>query len=75
MITDEDPLRGLLFYYDLGFSHTLHVLKEGIRRGEEETIQSQLMITKDAPWQDGRCANDYALEYTRPSQGSTHPCF
>ena len=28
MITDEDPLRGLLFYWDLGFSHTLHVLKE-----------------------------------------------
>ena len=22
MITDEDPLRGLLFYWDLGFSHT-----------------------------------------------------
>ena len=28
MITDEDPLRGLLFYKDLGLSHTLHVLKE-----------------------------------------------
>ena len=27
MITDEDPLRGLLFYQDLGFSLTLHVLK------------------------------------------------
>jgi len=26
MITDEDPLRGLLFYQDLGFSRTLHVL-------------------------------------------------
>jgi len=26
MITDEDPLQGLLFYWDLGFSHTLHVL-------------------------------------------------
>ena len=24
MITDEDPLRGLLFYQDLGFSPTLH---------------------------------------------------
>jgi len=24
MITDEDPLRGLLIYQDLGFSHTLH---------------------------------------------------
>ena len=32
MITDEDPLRGLLFYLDLGFSHTLHVLEER-RRG------------------------------------------
>ena len=30
MITDEDPLRGLLFYLDLGFSHTLHVLKKGV---------------------------------------------
>ena len=26
MITDVDPLRGLLFYQDLGFSLTLHVL-------------------------------------------------
>ena len=26
MITEEDPLRGLLFYSDLGFSHTLRVL-------------------------------------------------
>ena len=29
MITDEDPLRGLLFSWDLGFSHKLHVLKKG----------------------------------------------
>jgi hypothetical protein len=28
LITDEDPLRRLLFYWDLGFSHTLHILKE-----------------------------------------------
>jgi len=28
MTTDEYPLRVLLFYWDLGFSHTLHVLKE-----------------------------------------------
>ena len=28
MITDEEPLQELLFYKDLGFSHTLHVLKE-----------------------------------------------
>ena len=28
MITDEDPLQGLLFYYqEIGFSHTLHVLR------------------------------------------------
>ena len=27
MIVDEDPLRGLIFYKDLGFSPTLHVLK------------------------------------------------
>jgi len=26
MITDEDALRGMLFYWDLGFSHALHVL-------------------------------------------------
>ena len=25
MITDEDPLRGLLFYEDLGFSHTAYL--------------------------------------------------
>ena len=31
MITGADPLRGL-FYYDLGFSHTLHVLQERRRR-------------------------------------------
>ena len=33
MIRDEDPLRGLLFYKDLGFSHTLHVLKTGTGKG------------------------------------------
>ena len=27
MIIDEDPLRGLLFYQDLSFSHILHLLK------------------------------------------------
>ena len=32
IITDEDPLRGLLVYWDLGFSHTLHVL---VPRGEK----------------------------------------
>jgi len=40
MITDEDPLRGLLFYEDLGFSHTLHVLKERRRRCEHLAGQS-----------------------------------
>ena len=34
MITDKDPLRGLLFYWDLGLSLTLHVLKERRRRCE-----------------------------------------
>ena len=29
MNTDEDPLRGLLFYQDLGFAHTLHVYTSG----------------------------------------------
>ena len=28
MLTDEDPLRELLFYWGLDFSHTLHVLKD-----------------------------------------------
>ena len=31
MIIDKDPLLGLLFYEDIGFSHTLHVL-EKVRR-------------------------------------------
>ena len=34
MTTDEDPLRGLLFCKDLGFSLTLHVLEERRRRCE-----------------------------------------
>ena len=34
MITGEDPLRGLLFYWDLSFSHTLHVLEERRRKCE-----------------------------------------
>ena len=32
MITDEDPLLGLLFLKDLGSSHTRHVLTERRRR-------------------------------------------
>ena len=28
IISDEDPLRGSLFCWDLGFSHTLHLFKE-----------------------------------------------
>ena len=28
MLTDEEPLRELLFYWGLDFSHTLHVLKD-----------------------------------------------
>jgi len=39
MITDEDPLPGLLFYQDLGFSHTLHVLKERRRRCEHPHLR------------------------------------
>ena len=39
MITDEDPLRGLLFYLYLGFSHTLHVLKERRRRCEHSHLR------------------------------------
>ena len=41
MITDEDPLRGLLFYQDLGFSHTLHVLKDQCRLDQYRFDQSQ----------------------------------
>ena len=28
VFADEEPLRGLLFHLDLGFSHTLHVLED-----------------------------------------------
>ena len=46
MITDEDPPRGLLFYSDLGFSHTLHVLTERRRRCEHPHLLGldQLMV-------------------------------
>ena len=32
MLKDSEPLQGLLFSQDLGFSHILHVLKGGRRR-------------------------------------------
>ena len=32
MITDKQPLRGVLFYQDPGFSLTLHVLKQNVVR-------------------------------------------
>ena len=41
MITDEDPLRGLLFCWDLGFSHALHVLKERRRRREHPHLREK----------------------------------
>jgi len=41
MIIDEDPLRGLLFYSDLGFSLTLHVLKERRRRCEHPHLREK----------------------------------
>jgi len=34
MIIDEDSKRDLLFYSDLGFSHTLHIREEGRQRCE-----------------------------------------
>ena len=43
MITDENPLRGLLFYYDLGFSHALHVLK---KKDTEVSDQTGQMISR-----------------------------
>jgi len=41
MITDEDPLRGLLFCQGLGFSLTLHVLKERSRRYEHPHLRGK----------------------------------
>jgi len=41
MITDEDPLRGLLFYQDLVFSHTPHVIKERRRRCEHPHLRGK----------------------------------
>ena len=37
----EGPLRGLLFYKDLGFSHTIHVLKEKRRRCEHPPFREK----------------------------------
>ena len=41
MTTDEDPLRGLLFNWDPGFSRTLHVLKERRRRCEHPHLRGK----------------------------------
>jgi hypothetical protein len=41
MVTDEGPLRRLLFYKDLGFSHTLHVLEERTRMFEHPHRQGK----------------------------------
>ena len=38
MVTDEDPLRGLLFYQSRAFSHTLHVLNDMRRRCEHSHL-------------------------------------
>ena len=40
MITEEDPLWGLLFYWDPGFSHTLDVLKERRRKREHTGVST-----------------------------------
>jgi len=39
MITDEDLLRGLLFYLDLGILHTRHLLNEMYERGASNVEQ------------------------------------
>ena len=39
MITDEDPLRGLLFCQDLGFFNTVHVPKKRRRRCEHPHLR------------------------------------
>ena len=46
MITDEDPPRGLLFYKDLDFSHTLHVLKSQVWLIEEGSGVSISSLTE-----------------------------
>ena len=55
MITDEDPLRGMLFNWDLSFSHTLHVIKARRRwcehrhlRGEGSSVPTGPPIFDDA---------------------------
>ena len=45
MITDADPLRGLLFYSNLDLSHAPHVLKSG---GWRQVVQEYDMDAEDA---------------------------
>ena len=46
MITDEDPLRGLVFYWYLGFSHTLHSLslQVGTPDPEQPTVWGRMAL-------------------------------
>ena len=48
MITYSDPLRGLMFYWDLGFSHTLHILKER-RRRRDRSVMGRLVTWAGCP--------------------------
>ena len=49
MITGEDPLRGLLFYQALGFSHTLRALK-GVRMYcQVEQVELNLLMRGNSP--------------------------
>ena len=41
MVTDEDPLRGFFFYWDLAFFHTLHVLEERRRRSKKKPLAGE----------------------------------
>ena len=54
MITEEDPLRGLLFYLDLAFSHTLHVVQiRQIWSGNEPDSATFLGMAFESPSKGG----------------------
>ena len=55
LITDEDFLRGLLFYQDFGCSHTLNVLKERRRRCEHPHLRLGLYLITIQKFACGLC--------------------
>ena len=62
MVTDEDPLRGFCFYWDLAFFHTLHVFKERRRRCKKTT---PLVKGQPRPF----CQEIVQINGQRPSRG------